>query len=156
MYQILLSFHSLWRWLVVLSLIFAIYRTYVGWFTGKPFLKFDNNVRHITATIAHVQLILGLCLYFISPVIDYFLDHYKEAVHDREIRFFGMEHSIMMLAAITIITIGSVIAKRKDNDKEKFKALAIWYTIALVIIVTSVPWPFSPLVGRPYFRPFVI
>ncbi len=152
MYQILLSLHSLCRWLVLVSLVFAIYRSYMGWFTGKPFSKLDNNVRHITATIAHVQLIFGLCLYFISPVIDYFLHHYKEAVHDREIRFFGMEHSIMMLLAITIITIGSVITKRKSTDKEKFKAMAIWYTIALVIIVISVPWPFLQLVSRPYFR----
>jgi len=154
MYPTLLAFHSLFRWLVLTSLLIAIYRAYRGWLTDKTFTKLDNSVRHWTATIAHIQLILGLWLYFISPVIDYFLHHYKEAVHEREIRFFGMEHSIMMLSAIIILTIGSVLAKRKLTDKEKFKTMAIWFSIALLIILISIPFPFSPLASRPYFRPF--
>jgi len=59
-----------------------------------------------------------------------------------------------MLTAIVIITIGSAKAKRKTMDKDKFKTMAIWFTIGLVIILTSVPWWFSPLVNRPNFRPF--
>jgi hypothetical protein len=85
-------------------------------------------------------------------VIDYFLHHYKEAVHEREIRFFGMEHSSMMILGIIVITISSILAKRQTNDKVKFKTLAIGYTLALLIILSSVPWPFSPLVSRPYLR----
>ncbi len=154
MYQTLLAFHSLFRWLVLASLLFAIYSGYKGWLADKPFTKFDNSVRHWTATIAHIQLIIGLWLYFISPVIDYFLHHYKDAVHEREIRFFGMEHNIMMIAAIVIITIGSAKAKRKSTDKEKFKTMAIWFTIGLLIILVSIPWKFSPLASRPYFRQF--
>ncbi|HEY0244015.1 MAG TPA: hypothetical protein VGC01_00500 [Mucilaginibacter sp.] len=65
-----------------------------------------------------------------------------------------MEHIIMMLTAIIIITIGSAKAKRKPSAKEKFKTMAIWYTVALLIILSSVPWSFSPLISRPNFRPF--
>lgn len=154
MYLTLLTLHSWGRWLVLTSLILAIFRGYKGWFSGKPFSTLDNNVRHWTATIAHIQLLLGIWLYFISPVIDYFLHHYKVAVHQREIRFFGMEHSLVMLISIIIITIGSAKAKRKKTDLEKFKTMAIWYTIGLFLILTSVPWAFSPLVSRPYFRFF--
>jgi len=152
MYPVILAVHFFFRWAVVLSLVFATYRAYIGWFSGKTFTKTDNLVRHITATIAHIQLVFGLWLYFISPLISYFLYNYHEAVHDRQIRFFGMEHSIMMLIAITIVTIGSAMAKRKTNAKEKFKTMAIWYSIALIIILLSVPWPFSPMVQRPYLR----
>jgi hypothetical protein len=154
MYNILLSTHSLFRWLVLTSLLYAIYRAYKGWFSNSSFTRLDNNVRHITATIAHIQLILGLWLYFISPIIDYFLHNYKEAVKVEEIRFFGMEHSLMMIIAIVIITIGSVKAKHKSTDKEKFKTIAIWFTIGLLIILISIPWTFSPLASRPYFRTF--
>ncbi len=154
MYSKLLAVHSLLRWLVLVSLLYSIYRAYKGWFTSKSFSTFDNSVRHITATIAHIQLIAGLLLYFISPVIKYFLNNFKDAVHERPILFFGMEHSTMMLAAIIIITIGSASAKRKNTGKEEFKTIAIWFSIGLLVILISIPWPFSPLVSRPYFRAF--
>ena len=154
MYPVLLSIHSLFRWLVLASLLYALYRAYKGWFSGAVFSGFDNAVRHYTATIAQVQLVLGLCLYFINPIIDYFLHHYSVAVHQRQIRFFGMEHSLMMFIAIIVITITSMVARRRKADKQKFSTIALGYTLGLLIILTSVPWPFSPMVSRPYFRPF--
>lgn len=156
MYPELLALHSIFRWLVLASLLFAIYRGYKGWFRNNPFSKFDNSVRQWTATVAQIQLIIGLSLYSISPIVHYFLHHFKEGVREREIRFFGMEHSLMMLIAILVITIGSIIAKRKATDNEKFKTMAIWFSIALLIILTSIPWPFSPppFIERPFFRPF--
>lgn len=133
MYSIVLALHSLVRWFVLVSLIISIFRAYKGWLTNKSFSRFDNSARHWTATIAHIQLVLGLWLYFISPLIDYFLHYYKDAVHQKETRFFGMEHSVMMIIAIVIITIGSAKAKRKLTGKEKFKTMAIWFTVALLI-----------------------
>jgi len=154
MYPTLLALHSLTRWLVLSSLLFAIFRGYRGWLLSKPYLKFDNSVRHIAATVAHVQLMLGIWLYFISPLVAYFLHNFGTAVHERAVRFFGMEHITMMLVATIIITIGSDKAKRKKTDREKFKTMAIWFTVALLIILSSVPWSFSPLISRPNFRPF--
>jgi len=136
------------------SLLVAIFNAYKGWLTDKQFTKLDNTLRLSTTTIAHTQLILGLLLYFISPVIQYFLKNFSESVHDRGIRFFGMEHNLMMLVAIVFITIGSAAAKRKITDKQKFKTMATWLTIALLIILVSIPWPFSPMASRPYFRSF--
>ena len=152
MYAIVLTIHSYLRWLVLFSLLFAIYRGYRGWLRNKPFTAFDNKTRHITATIAHAQLLIGLWLYFISPLITYFLNHYKEAAKERSIRFFGMEHSAMMIISIIITTIGSAIAKRKKDDRQKFKVMALWFTVALLIILASIPWKFSPMASRPYFR----
>jgi heme A synthase len=154
MYTILLSLHSLFRWLVLLSLLYAIYRAYNGWLRKLPFNRSDNTIRHVTATIVHVQLILGLWLYVISPLTNYFLDHFNTAVHNRQLRFFGMEHIMVMLTAVIVITIGSVKAKRKLTDRQKFKTMAIWYTIGLLLILSSIPWAFSPLVSRPYIRRF--
>ena len=154
MYYNLLATHSLVRWLVLISLVIALFRAYKGWLSRSHFSKLDNTIRHTTATIAHIQLLLGLWLYSISPLIDYFLSNFKEAVHQREFRFFGMEHSSMMFVAIVLITIGSAKAKRQPTDNEKFKTMAIWYTIGLVVILSSIPWAFSPLTSRPYLRHF--
>jgi len=154
MYAILLASHSLIRWFVLVSLLFAIYRSWRGWLFDKSYSGFDDRVRWITATIAHIQLIAGLWLYFISPIVSYFLSHFSTAVHERQIRFFGMEHVTVMLSAIVVITIGSAKAKRKTADRDKFKTMAIWFTIGLLLILSSIPWSFSPLVSRPLFRGF--
>ena len=156
MYITLLALHSFTRWLVLSSLLFAIFFGYRGWLLDKPYHKFDNVVRYTTATIAHIQLVLGVWLYVISPIVSYFLHHFSVAVHERTIRFFGMEHIAMMLIGITIITIGSAKAKRKTTDREKFKTTAIWFTVGLIVILSSVPWSFSPLISRPNFRPLLI
>jgi len=154
MYPTLLALHSLTRWLVLAGLLLALFRAYRGLLLKRPWSKLDEQIRHISATIAHIQLILGVWLYFISPIVNYFLHNFSTAVHERAIRFFGMEHVTMMLIAITLISIGSAKAKRKPSDREKFKTMAIWYSIALLIILSSIPWSFSPLISRPSFRPF--
>lgn len=152
MYSILLTLHSLVRWLVLLSLIFAIYRAYTGYIRKRTFTNHDNAVRHWTATTVHIQFMLGFILYIISPVTNYFVHNFKEGIHLREIRFFGMEHSTMMFLAIVIITFGSIKAKRRITDQAKFKTMAIWFAIGLFLILTSIPWPFSPFTSRPYLR----
>ena len=134
MYSFLLALHSLIRWLVLSSLLFAIYRAYRGWFAAKPFAKYDENARYFTTLILHTQFIIGIALYFISPVVYYFLHHFNVAVHERQIRFFGMEHVTMMFVAIVVISIGSAKTKRKPSDAEKFRTMAIWFTIGLLII----------------------
>jgi hypothetical protein len=154
MYSTLLALHSLTRWLVLGSLLFAIFWSYRGWLLRKPYLNFGNSVRHVTATIAHVQLVLGITLYFVSPIVSYFLHNFSTAVHERTLRFFGMEHIAMMFTGIIVITIGSAKAKRKENDTEKYKTTALWFTVALLIILSSIPWSFSPLISRPNFRGF--
>lgn len=154
MYLNFLTVHSIFRWLVLLSLLFAIYRGFKGWKGNKSFSKFDNSVRHWTATIAHLQLMIGIWLYFISPLVAYFFNDFSEAVHNRNVRFFGMEHNTMMLMAILIISIGSAKAKRKPTDLGKFKTMAMWYTVGLVLILANIPWSFSPLTSRPDFRFF--
>ncbi len=152
MYAFVLTTHSYIRWFVLFSLLFAVYNAYKGWLGNKVFTPFDNRVRNITVTIAHIQFVLGLTLYSISPLVSYFLHNFEEAKKNNEIRFFGMEHGTMMIIAIIIITIGSSLSKRKKTDKQKFKTMAIWFTIALIIIFIMIPWKFSSMANRPYFR----
>ena len=154
MYSTLLALHSAVRWLVLATLLYALFRAGRGWLGARVFSTWDDTVRRGTAGIAQVQLGLGLWLYGISPIVAYFLGHFREAVHERQLRFFGMEHSSVMLTAVLLLSIGSSKAKRQTGDRAKFRTLALWYGIALLLILSSVPWPFSPLVSRPAFRGF--
>ncbi len=154
MYTNLLFFHSIFRWLVLVSLVYAIFRAYRGYVTGAVFTKADNAIRHWTATISHIQLMIGFTLYFASPVIRYFLGHMKQSFSQGDSWFFGSVHMILMFAAIMVITFGSAVSKRKATDAEKFKTMFTWFVVALLIIFISIPWPFSPLANRPYIRPF--
>jgi hypothetical protein len=154
MYSGVLAFHSLLRWAVLVTMLLSIVMAFAGWFGKKPFGKSDAKLRTITSSVAHLQLLIGVWLYFISPAMAYFRENFKTAVHEKQLRFFGLEHNIMMVIAIVLLTIGSAASKRKKTDKGKFMTIAIWYTIALLIILSSIPWPFSPLVARPWFRMF--
>jgi cytochrome c biogenesis factor len=95
---------------------------------------------------------IGIVLYSQSPVIKYFWTNFREATQDTEAIFFGLIHILLMITAIVIVTIGSALSKRRQTDSEKFKTMFIWYAVALFIIFIAIPWPFSPLANRPYFR----
>jgi hypothetical protein len=152
MYTTLIYLHGIVRWLLLAGLSASIYRAYRGYASAKLFTKGDNALRHWTATIAHTQLVLGILLYTQSPLVKYFMKHAREAVHQREAVFFGIIHIALMLGAIVVITIGSAMAKRRDGDRDKYRTMMLWYLIALLIILIAIPWPFSPLAQRPYFR----
>jgi hypothetical protein len=137
LYSFLLSFHSLFRWLVLSGILYALFRGIRGWRLRTVFTSFDNKVRHITATLAHVQLVLGYCLFFVSPRPQW-----------------SKIHLVLMTASIVLITIGSAAAKRRETDMAKFRTMTVWYGAALLIIFLAVPWPWSPLAQRPLFRTF--
>lgn len=152
MYQTLLIAHSYWRWLVLISLLFMVVKSFVGYKKGDKYSNTDNLIRILVVSIAHIQLLLGLVIYTLSPFVSYFFNDVSSGLHLREVRFFAIEHSLMMVISVVLITIGSIKSKRKTNDVLKHKTVLIWFSIALVIILLNIPWEFSPLVNRPSFR----
>lgn len=155
MYPQLLFFHSLFRWLLLAGLLYSLYRASRGYRGKLPFTKTDNAVRHWTATLSHIQLMLGMVLYFTSPVTGYFLKHSREAFRNNpDATFFGAIHITLMTVAVFVITIGSALAKRQENDTDKFRTWLVWFAVAILIIFLAVPWPFSPLATRPWWREF--
>jgi uncharacterized membrane protein len=154
MYSRLLVIHSLFRWVVLLLLLTAIYRAYTGYRQHRQFSKTDNAIRHWTATAAHIQLIIGIILYTKSPLVHYFWSHSTPSIPYFEITFFGVVHISLMMLAVVLLTIGSAMAKRKQTDKEKFKTMLTWFVVALLLILLAIPWPFSPFAHRAYYRTF--
>jgi hypothetical protein len=154
MFSNLLFFHSIFRWLLLIVLVYSIIKAYNGYVSNLVFSKIDNAFRHWTATIAHIQLMIGITLFFKSEIVKYFWNNIAVASQHLDTLFFGIIHILLMILSVIILTIGSAMAKRKMTDKDKFKTMFIWFLIALFIIFIAIPWPFSPLANRPYFRHF--
>ena len=152
MFSSLLSLHSLFRWLTVISLLVSIMISIRGIFRRTLFSKRDNFIRHSTATIAHIQLFIGIILYTKSPQIRYFFS--RDAIGFGEPGFFAVIHVTLMILAIIFITLGSAFSKRKDRPTDKYRTMLLWFCLALIIILVAIPWPFSPLAHRPLFRSF--
>ena len=147
MYSTFLALHSIFRWLVMVSLLYAIVTSIQGYLTKKPFSKKDAMIRMITGAISHTQLLIGFTLYFVlSPVTKHFLASGSGGNH--QIWFFGFYHIAMMFIAVVVMTVGSSISKRAKSDSAKFKNIMIYFTLALILILLAIPW------FRPVFRNF--
>jgi hypothetical protein len=154
MYAILLTIHSGLRWLVLASLVYTVFRSYHGFMTQRTFSFFDEASHKTTVWIVQTQFLVGLALYAFSPMVRYFFQNFGTAVHERDARFFGMEHITMMVIAVAAITAGSLKSRKSETDRDKFRVIAIWFGVTLLIIFLSIPWEFSPFTRRPYFRGF--
>lgn len=150
MYQTLLTLHSFFRWVVLLGILTGLFRAGRGWLGQRAFTPLDNTIRHTTATLAHVQLMLGYGLYLVSPLLASF--HLRDAEHAPTTLFFGVQHVALMTIAIAVLTIGSALAKRQATDQAKFRTMLGWFTLALLLILVAIPWPFSPFAQRPLIR----
>ena len=127
----MLHAHSGLRWLVLIFLVLAIIKSFAGWFGKKDFNKSDNLIALLLLSFTHTQMIVGVILYFISNKVVAIGDAMKDGV----LRFWAMEHGVTMLIAIALITIGRVKSKKAETSELKFKKGAIFYTIALVLIL---------------------
>lgn len=125
--------------ILVILLLFTAARFFMNSRTGAKFGKFENIQSLLTLITAHLQLVLGLGLYFNGSWAS-MLSNMGEIMKDSATRLIVIEHPLTMIIGIVLITIGRAKAKRKATDKEKFTTTAIFYGIALVLILVRIPW----------------
>ncbi|GAB4132443.1 MAG: hypothetical protein Fur0041_03760 [Bacteroidia bacterium] len=140
MYNILSHAHSGLRYLVLFAIVAATVKAFQGWMGKKTFTPQDKKFVTLTVIFAHIQLLLGLSLYFINNWYSAFST--EGAMKDPLTRFFAVEHLTGMIAAIVLITVASARSKRQATDEGKFKTVAIFFAIALLLILAMIPWPF--------------
>lgn len=145
MYSILLHLHSVLRYAVLILLLAAIFRSFTGWLNKKPYTPADRKISLFTMIFTHLQFIIGLWLYLISPYVHAGLANMGNAMKDKALRFWTVEHISIMLIAIVLITLGNSMAKRAPLDVTKHKKTALFFLIALILILVSIPWPFSTI-----------
>ena len=152
MYAILLALHSIFRWFAFFGLLFAFFRGVSGWSGKRPFDKTDNLSRTLAVIFTHIQFLIGLILLFQSPLTQAVFS--GNARGNTEATFFVHIHTTLMLIAVVLMTIGSAKAKRAADNQKKFRLMATYFGIALVLVLVAIPWPFSPLAARPWIRGF--
>jgi hypothetical protein len=141
MYSFFLTTHNYLRWVVILVGVAAIFLAAAGFFGKKPYGKLDNALGGAFIGTLHLQLLLGLVLYFISPVVQgYFNNSFGEIMKDKMMRFYVVEHISTMIIAIAIIQIGRIKVKKAAAHLKKHKLALIFYTIGFVLILSRIPW----------------
>lgn len=149
MYPFLLALHNILRWVVVITALYALFRSLSGFLGNNSWTGADRKAGMFFSMSLDVQLLVGLILYFIfSPLSKQFLANMGDAMSNAELRFFGMEHLVLMLVAVMLAHIGNASGKKDIPDKDKFKRASLFFTLAVVAIVLGTPW------GRPLLPGF--
>jgi len=129
--QILVALHSLNRFVLLILLLVVIGKSLMGWLNKSPFEKADDKLSLFLFISTHTQLLLGLILYFISPIVIFSGASMKDAVA----RYWLVEHGAGMLIAIVLISLGRILSKKLSDSTAKHKRMFIYNIVALVVIL---------------------
>jgi uncharacterized membrane protein len=140
MYTGLLHTHSLLRYFILIALIVVIVKGIIGLVNKQPYGKWDNKLGLYLFIFTHMQLLVGIILYFMSP----FVKFGSETMSDKVTRYWTVEHIFSMLIAVVLITLARTTSKRMADDQAKHKRMVIFNFTALVVIIAMI-W----LGGRP-------
>lgn len=147
LFSVVLTVHNLVRWVVIILAVLALVRAYSGWLRRRPWTDQDRRVGVFFGASLDTQLLIGLILYFfLSPITRLALQNFGAAMANPILRFFSLEHLLYMLFAIILVHIGSVVSRRAKTDIDKHRWAAIFYSLAVIIILIAIPW------SRPLLR----
>ena len=136
MYDFIQKFHSGWAYLALLLLLFAVINSIIGMTSKREFTPKDRKIAMFGLIATHIQLVVGLILYFVSPLGQAALDLIKDA----NFRLTAIEHPLINIVAIVFITIGWSKHKRTATSEAKFKSIALFYGLGLLFILSRIPW----------------
>jgi hypothetical protein len=145
MNDILKSAHSGWRYVVFLLLIIAVIKALSGWFGNKAYTEGDRKLNVFTLISAHIQLLIGLVLYFSEG-------WYKlSSAGAPAVRYFKMEHISMMIIAIILITVGNAKSKKVADAVAKHRTISVFFGLALILIIVTILLMVKEVPGRSFF-----
>ncbi len=136
MYHFIQKFHSGWAYLALLLLIVAVVNSAIGMTSKKEFTAKDRKIALFGLIATHIQLVVGLVLYFVSPLGLASFGQMAES----DVRIPSMEHPFLNLIAIVLITIGWSKHKKATTNEAKFKSITIFYGLGLLLILSRIPW----------------
>jgi len=139
MYTGLQHLHSGVAYLAILALIIVIFWMLIGSLSGREFTEKDRKFGMIGFIISHIQLLIGLILYFVSP-IGFSLLTSGTAMSDSTARLTALEHPLINIIAIVLISVGYIRAKKMTISRSRFRSIYMMYAIGLVLILSRIPW----------------
>lgn len=145
MYSTIKILHSYWAYLVLVVLLLATINAIFKFLSKKEFDPIDFRINLFTLIVSHIQLLIGLILYFVSPRLSLFSElGMGEVMKDEVNRLYLVEHPLINIIAVVLITIGYSKHKKKLTSTPKFKIIALFYTIALILFLSRIPWDVWP------------
>jgi hypothetical protein len=146
MYTTLFGLHSGLRYIVLLLLAVALLLAIIGLFAKKPYSEMNRKVNLFAMISTHTQFLVGLILYFFSPLVNY--SNMATAMKDVTQRYWTVEHSVMMLFAIVLITVGHSRSKKAKDAVNKHRAIALYYGLAVLVILVAIYQSGRPILGN--------
>ena len=140
MYSTILSLHSTLAYAALGVLLLAVINAILGVTSKSLFKPKDRSISLVALIICHVQLLIGLLLYFVSDKFEQWSLLGMKIMKNSELRQLLVEHPITNIIAIVLITIGWSKHKKATTNETKFKSIAIFYGIGLVLILSRIPW----------------
>lgn len=128
--------HSGVAYLALIFLLIVVINAFAGLAGKKEFTEKDRKLGLFGLIFTHIQLLLGLILYFVSPMVQSF----GVAMKDSMLRLYALEHPLINIIAIVLITIGWSKHKKATDSNAKFKKFAIFYALGLILILSRIPW----------------
>lgn len=139
------TLHSYWAYLVLAVLLIATLNALLGLLNKKEYNAKAFRVSLFALIVSHIQLLIGLILYFTSPRFETWGELGMGGVMKDAIqRLYLVEHPLINIIAVALITIGYSKHKKKLTSAPKFKTITIFYLIALVLFLSRIPWNVWP------------
>ena len=140
MYIYLKTVHSYWAFFVFFVLVAVIVNAFIGRYMGKEFSIKDLRISLFGLIFSHIQLLIGLILYFVSPWFDQWAAIGMGVMKDAQARLYLVEHPITNILAIVLITIGWSMHKRQSESSKKFLRIILFYSLGLLLLLSRIPW----------------
>ena len=122
-------------------LLLAIINAFRAHISKKNFQAKDLRISLFALILSYIHQLVGLVLYFASPLFSYWSDlNMRGVMKNSEVRFYLVEHPITNLIALFLITLGWSLHKRQIENSKKFSRIAIFYSMGLVILLSGIPW----------------
>jgi hypothetical protein len=150
--QTVLGLHNILRWAVLLFGLWTCLNALTGVLTKRSYSLADNRSSLFFMICCDIQLLLGLWLYFSNSWFSQLRSGMGAVMKNSFERFFTVEHAGVMVVAWLLVHIGRSAVKRAEPDETKHKKMLIYFGIAFLLIIASIPWPFREEIARPLFR----
>ncbi|GAA4235190.1 hypothetical protein GCM10022291_16440 [Postechiella marina] len=132
--------HSYWAYLVLIILVIAAINAIIKTFGDKEYSAKDFRLSLFTLIVSHIQLLIGILLYFTSPKFELWSELGGGVMGNSLARLYLVEHPFVNIIAVALITIGYSKHKKKLASNGKLKTIAIFYSIALLLFLSRIPW----------------
>jgi hypothetical protein len=140
MYIGLLHLHNFGRWLVLVAAVVAIVIAVLGLVRGAPWGRGAKLSGLAYLIMMDTQLLIGLVLYGLSPLVRAAMGDVSLAMADTQLRFFLVEHFLLMVVAVALVHVGYALSKRASTAKAAYTRASVFYTLGLVAVLAGIPW----------------